>query len=121
MYVTLLPHTTINLARSICCGMPLINRAKKANGARVVVVDPKRLKLAEQADTHLALRPGTDVVLAFAVACEIERAGGLDQDFIARHVHGFESFMAEARTYPPERAAEVCGVPADAIRAFVAL
>jgi anaerobic selenocysteine-containing dehydrogenase len=98
--------------------MPLINRAKRANGARVVVVDPKRIKLAEQADLHLAPHPGTDVVLAFAVACEIERTGGLDHDFIARHVHGFEPFMAEARTYPPERAAEVCGVPAEAICAF---
>ena len=101
--------------------MPAINRAKKANGARLVVIDPKRIKLAEQADTHLAVRPGTDVVLAFALACEIERAGGLDQGFIARHVHGFDSFMAEARGYPPERAADVCGVPAEDIRAFAAL
>ncbi len=100
--------------------MPLINRAKRANGARVVVIDPKRIKLAEQADLHLAPHPGTDVALAFAVACEIERIGGLDHDFIARHVHGFEPFMAEARAYPPERAAQVCGVPPQAIRAFAA-
>ena len=101
--------------------MPLIKRAKNANGAKVVVIDPKRIKLAEQADTYLAVRPGTDVVLAFAIACEIERTGGLDRDFIARHVHGFESFMAEARAFPAERAAQVCGVPAEAIEALASL
>ena len=101
--------------------MPLINRAKRAGGARLVVVDPKRIKLAEQADTHLAVRPGTDVVLAFALACEIERSGGLDRGFIARHVEGFEPFMAEARAWPAEQAAEVCGISAEDIRAFAAL
>ena len=101
--------------------MPLINRAKKSNTARLVVVDPKRIKIAEQADTHLAIRPGTDVVLAFAVACELERSGGLDRDFIDEHVRGFEPFMAEARAFPAERAAEVCGVSADEIRAFADL
>ena len=98
--------------------MPLINRAKRTGGARVVVIDPKRIKLAEQADLHLAPRPGTDVVLAFALACEIEREGGLARDFIANHVHGFDSFMAKARAYPAEKAAEVCGVPVEAIRSF---
>ena len=101
--------------------MPLINRAKRTGGAKVVVVDPKRIKLAEQADLHLAPRPGTDVVLAFAVACEIDRGGGLDRDFIARHVHGFEPFMAGVRAWPAERAADVCGVSAEAIRAFATL
>ena len=101
--------------------MPLINRAKRAGGAKVVVVDPKRIKLAEQADLHLAVRPGTDVVLAFALAREIERGGGLDRDFIARHVAGFDGFMAEARAWPAERAAEVCGVSAEDILAFAAL
>ena len=72
--------------------MPLLNRARR-NGAKIVVVDPKRIKAAEQADLHLALRPGTDVVLAWAVACELERLGAFDQDFIAGHVHGFDGFM----------------------------
>ncbi len=37
------------------------------------MVDPKRIKVAEQANLHLAPRPGTDVVLAFALAAELER------------------------------------------------
>ena len=96
--------------------MPRINRARGA-GAKLVVVDPRRTKVAEQADLHLALRPGTDVVLAFAVAAELERGGGLDRSFIARHVEGFEEYMAAARHYPPAVAAGICGVPeADILR-----
>ena len=96
--------------------MPLINDAKKAKGARLVVVDPKRIKVAEQADLHLAVRPGTDAVLAFTIACELERTGDLDSAFIEKHVRGFEAFMAEARAYPLETAAAVCGIPEEDIR-----
>ena len=101
--------------------MPQINKAKKARGAKVVVIDPKRIKVAEQADVHLALNPGTDVVLAFAIACELERTDGLDNDFISQHVKGFDDFMARAREYPVEKAAGICGLTEDEIRDFAAL
>src|SRR4029450_4293053 len=78
--------------------VPIINRARRA-GAKLVIVDTRRTKIAEQADLHLALRPGTDVVFAWAVAAELERRGGLDREFIARHVAGFEDYMALARRY----------------------
>jgi len=93
---------------------PVIKRARQA-GAKLVVVDPRRTRIAEQADLHLAIRPGTDVVLAFALATELERAGGLDHAFIARHVEGFEEYMAAARRYTAVDAARICGVPAPAI------
>src|SRR6267142_1411545 len=54
---------------------PVIDRARR-NGAKLVVVDPKRTKIAERADLHLPIRPGTDVVLAWAIAAELERRGG---------------------------------------------
>ncbi len=95
--------------------MPVINRARK-RGGRLVVVDPRRTKVAEQADLHLAVRPGTDVVLAWAVAAELERRGGLDRAFIERHVEGFEEFMALARSWKVAEAARVCGVDEAAIR-----
>ncbi len=101
--------------------MPQINKARKARGAKVVVIDPKRIKVAEQADVHLALNPGTDVVLAFAVARELERTGGLDHDFIAEHVKGFDAFMESAQDYPAEKAAEICGLTVDEIRDFATL
>jgi anaerobic selenocysteine-containing dehydrogenase len=91
--------------------MPIINRARRANGARLVVVDPRRTKVAEQADLHLALRPGTDVILAWAVTAELERRGGLDLAFIRRHVHGFEAYMERVRCVSVADAARICGVP----------
>jgi anaerobic selenocysteine-containing dehydrogenase len=50
------------------------------------------------------------------VAAELERIGGLDHNFIAANVEGFQDFMARAREWPPERAAAVCGVPEADIR-----
>jgi anaerobic selenocysteine-containing dehydrogenase len=95
--------------------MRQINAAKR-NDAKLVVIDPRRVKVAEQAHLHLAVRPGTDVVLAWALAVELERIGGLDDAFIEKHVLGFDAYMQGARAYPPELAAEICGVPADDIR-----
>jgi anaerobic selenocysteine-containing dehydrogenase len=91
-----------------------VRRAKR-KGGRLVVVDPLRTKIAEQADLHLALQPGSDVLLAWAVAVELERIGAFDRAFIAAHVLGAEEFMARARTWPAARAALVCGVPEDQI------
>jgi anaerobic selenocysteine-containing dehydrogenase len=89
--------------------VPVINRARK-QGAKLVVVDPRRTKIAQQADLHLALRPGTDVVLAWAIAAEIERRGAIGKEFVARHVEGFDDYMALARRYTLAEAARICGV-----------
>lgn len=97
---------------------PIINRARKA-GAKLVVIDPRRTRIAEQADLHLALRPGTDVVLAWAAAAELERRGGLDRAFIERHVEGFEEYMALARRFSPADAARICGLDEQDVLRFV--
>jgi anaerobic selenocysteine-containing dehydrogenase len=89
--------------------VPIINRARR-NGAKLVIVDTRRTKIAEQADLHIALRPGTDVILAWAMAADLERQGALDREFIARHVEGFEEYMALARRYTLADAARICGV-----------
>jgi anaerobic selenocysteine-containing dehydrogenase len=95
--------------------MRQINAAKRS-GAKLVVIDPRRVKVAQQAHLHLPVRPGTDVVLAWAMAVELERLGALARPFIDEHVSGFDAFMEAARAYPAERAAEICGVPVDDIR-----
>jgi anaerobic selenocysteine-containing dehydrogenase len=81
-------------------------------GGRLVVVDPLRTKIAEQAHLHLAIRPGTDVVLGFALAAELERLGAHNARFIADNVLGYEEFMAAARQWTIENAAEVTGLAA---------
>jgi anaerobic selenocysteine-containing dehydrogenase len=94
--------TNLHLVRSV-------RRAKRAGG-KLVVVDPLRTKIAEQADLHLQLLPGTDVLLAWSVAVELERSGALNDTFIAQNVAGFAEFMARAREWPTARAAEACGL-----------
>jgi anaerobic selenocysteine-containing dehydrogenase len=98
--------------------MPIIRRARRA-GARLVVIDPLRTRIAAEADLHLAIRPGTDVVLAWAMAAELERRGALDRAFIERHVAGFDEYMAAARAVSVTQAAAACGVAEDGIRQLV--
>ena len=95
----------------------IIKQAKQ-NGAKLVVIDPKRIKIAEQADLHLPVAPGSDVVLAMAVAGELERLGGIDTAFAERWVHGFEDYMTRSRDISIEQAAEICRLPAEDIRTF---
>ena len=100
---------------------PLVTRAQREHGATVVVVDPRRTAMAGRADLHLAVRPGTDVVLAYAVADELERQDLLATEFLAEHATGVEEFLAAARAYPAARAAEICDVPAADIRRLATL
>jgi anaerobic selenocysteine-containing dehydrogenase len=95
--------------------MPIITAARK-QGAKLVVIDPRQVQVARKADMHVALKPGTDVVLAWALAAELERIGGLDSAFIAQHVLGAEAFMQQARRVTIAEAAEACGVPTEQIR-----
>lgn len=87
-----------------------IQAARKGAGARLIVVDPKRMRIAEQADLFVQIRPGTDVVFALAMAAELERRGGHDRAFIERWVDGCDAYMAHARTHTPEMVADICGV-----------
>jgi anaerobic selenocysteine-containing dehydrogenase len=100
--------TNLHLVRQI--------RASKRQGGRLVVIDPLRTKIAEQADLHLAPKPSTDVLLGLALAVELDQLGAHDRRFIAEHVSGYDEFMELARAWPPEKAAEACGVPAADIR-----
>ncbi len=102
--------TNLHLVRRI--------RQSKRNGGRLVVVDPLRTKIAEQADLHLAPLPGTDVLLAWSLAVELERMGAFDDAFIATNVIGFDEFMTAARAWPVSRAAAECGLPEAQIIAF---
>ena len=93
-------------------------RIAMRKGGKLVVVDPLRTKIAEQADLHIALRPGTDVLLGWSVAAELERMGAFDQVFVSANVLGFEDYMALAREWPAARAAEACGIPEAQIHIF---
>ena len=97
-----------------------MKRARQ-NGAKLIVADPRKIWLAEMADYHLQLKPGTDVWLLSAMAHVIIDEGLHDQDFIDAHTEGFESVAAKVADYPPEEAEEITGVAAEDIRAAARL
>jgi anaerobic selenocysteine-containing dehydrogenase len=88
----------------------------KRNGARLVCIDPRKTETADKCHEHIALYPGTDAALALALMHELIKNDWLDHDYIARHTLGWEQLRERALQWPPERAAEVCGVPAEQIR-----
>jgi formate dehydrogenase major subunit len=94
-------------------------RIKQAvlRGAGLVVVDPRRTGLAEMADVHLALRPGTNVPLLNAIAHVVVTEGWQDDDAVRERIDGWDEFRAFIAEWTPERAAAICGVSAASIRA----
>ncbi len=100
-------HTHINL-------MTFVKRAR-ARGAHIVAIDPYRTRTAAQADEHLMLRPGTDSALALGLMHALIAEDRLDHDYIARATTGFEALREHVKAYPPERVAEITGVPVEQI------
>ncbi len=90
--------------------MRAINAARAAHDAKLVVIDPKRTKVAEQADLHVPIHPGTDVVLALGLAAELERRGAHDLAFVKEWVAGYDEYMAEARKISREQVFETCRI-----------
>ncbi len=88
-------------------------KAARADGATLVIVDPKRTKVAEQCDLFIQIHPGTDVILALALAAELERREALDMAFIAEWTHGFDRYMDEARKYTIDDVEQRCRIPAE--------
>uniref|UniRef100_UPI00356A99F9 molybdopterin-containing oxidoreductase family protein n=1 Tax=Hydrogenophaga sp. TaxID=1904254 RepID=UPI00356A99F9 len=82
----------------------------KRNGARVVCIDPRKTETADKCHEHIALRPGTDAALALALMHELIVHDWLDHDYIAQHTLGWAGLRERALQWPPERAAEVCGI-----------
>ncbi|MBO6949734.1 MAG: molybdopterin-dependent oxidoreductase [Rhodospirillales bacterium] len=93
-------------------------KSARSKGAKLIVIDPKRTKIAEQADLYIQIQPGTDVVLAQALAAELEKRGALDNDFIDRWVAGFDLYMGEARQYDIDKMTAITGVDEETFSTF---
>jgi anaerobic selenocysteine-containing dehydrogenase len=87
----------------------------KRDGARLVCIDPRRSETADKCHEHIALRPGTDAALALALMHQLITHDWLDHGYIEQHTLGWAGLRERALQWPPERAAEVCGVPAQQI------
>ena len=85
-------------------------------GAKLVVIDPKRIPLADQADMYLRIRPGTDGALALAMMNVIIEEDIYDRDFVERHTIGFDKLIPHVKPYTPEWAEGLTWIPANDIR-----
>lgn len=94
----------------------LIRQTKREKGSKLIVVDPKRIALAKEADIHIQLRPGTDCAFLLAMTNVIITEGLYDREFVDRYTVGFEKLATHVKHYTPEWAAEITWVPAEKIK-----
>ena len=90
----------------------------KRDGAKLICIDPRKTETADKCHQHIALRPGTDGALALGLMHELIVNQWLDHDYIERHTEGWPALRERALQWPPERAAQVCGISADEVRAL---
>ena len=84
----------------------------RERGVKLIVADPRRIDLCDDATLHLQQRPGTDVALFNGIMREIIVHGWEDATYIQARTEGFEAFKAVVMTYTLARTAEITGVPA---------
>jgi ferredoxin-nitrate reductase len=90
---------------------------KQANpNVKIIVIDPRRTQTASQADLHLQIHPGTDIVLTNIIGRILIENDWIDQDFIANHTDGFEAYREQVFTRTLTEAAEICGISASDIQ-----
>ena len=84
-------------------------------GANLIIVDPRRIPLADHATLFLQVKPGTDIYVFMAIMHTLIREGWLDENFIEARTEGYEELKQTAAEYPPERASLLSGVPVEQI------
>ncbi|MEZ5416873.1 MAG: molybdopterin-dependent oxidoreductase [Vicinamibacterales bacterium] len=94
--------------------MPYLKDAR-TSGATLVVIDPRATTVARQADIHLMIRPGTDLVVALAIHRHLFESGAADLEFLQAHATGRERLRERAAPWTFDRAAEVSGVRAESL------
>lgn len=87
----------------------------KDNGGKLIVVDPRMTPISRNNDLYLPVRPGTDVILYMSILNVILREGLHKPEFIDAHTSGFEEVAESVKQYTPLIAADITGVPPEAI------
>ncbi|MFI1336079.1 molybdopterin oxidoreductase family protein [Streptomyces sp. NPDC020845] len=104
-----------NLAETMPPALRYLTELKESGG-KLIVIDPRRTRTAEQADLHLAPRPGTDLALALGLLHLVVAEGRVDEEFIARRTNGWPEARAAAMAHWPEMVERITGVPVPELR-----
>ncbi|NLW70273.1 MAG: formate dehydrogenase subunit alpha [Eubacteriaceae bacterium] len=95
-------------------GTRIIQAVKK--GAKLIVIDPRKIPLTEIAEIHLQIKPGTNIAITNGMINVIIEEGLADMDYINSRTEGFEEIKEMVKDYTPEKVAEICGVDPEDIR-----
>ncbi|MEH0588115.1 molybdopterin oxidoreductase family protein [Streptomyces sp. B21-106] len=109
-----------NLAETMPPALRFFSELRE-NGGTLIVIDPRRTKTAEQADLHLAPRPGTDLALALGLLHLIVTEGRVDEDYVRERTVGWEDARAAAMAHWPEYVERITGVSVPQLRETVRL
>jgi anaerobic selenocysteine-containing dehydrogenase len=90
--------------------------AARKKGAKLIVIDPRRIAAAKEADIHIQPRPGTDCALALGMLNVIISEGLYDRGFVENWTTGFDQLAEHVKDYTPEKVEKITWVPADSIR-----
>ncbi len=85
------------------------------NGAKLIVIDPRRTPYAKMANIYTTIRPGTDAALALGIANEIIQRDLYDHDFVENHVLGFEEYAERVSEYAKKKVSEITWVDVNTI------
>ena len=91
----------------------MIRQAVLRRGVKLVVADPRSIDLVDFATLHLRQKSGTDIALINGLMYIILEKGWQDEEFIAQRTEGFEEFKIVVGEYPPEKTAQITGVPVE--------
>jgi anaerobic selenocysteine-containing dehydrogenase len=97
--------------------MRILDRLEGDDPPKLIVVDPRLTVPARHADVHLPIKNGTNLALLNALLHELIANDWIDRTWVEAHTVGFAELVAVVAEYPPARAAEICEIPANAIRA----
>lgn len=107
-----------NLAETMPPALRYLTELRE-NGGRLIVIDPRRTRTAEQADLHLAPRPGTDLALALGMLHLVVSQGRVDEEFVRERTSGWAAARAGVMAHWPELVERLTGVPVPQLRAAV--
>ncbi|HEY2319785.1 MAG TPA: formate dehydrogenase subunit alpha [Solirubrobacteraceae bacterium] len=88
----------------------------RRRGTKLIVVDPRRERVADHADIYCQIKPGTDVAFYNGVMHEIIEMGLVDEEFIAKRTSNYEALVELLTQYSAERAGQICGISPRTLR-----